>query len=92
MSDFEDLGDVDEFEKPAPRLPDDIRTLIRDYIADKLIDVTSDTYMYAMQHGEVREYLEEAGVNLDDDDETIEAMEEITMAMISEIANGDMGD
>ena len=32
MSDFEDLGDVDEFEKPAPRLPDEVRGLIRDFM------------------------------------------------------------
>lgn len=91
MSDFEDLGDVDEFEKPAPRLPDEVRGLIRDFIADKLVDVTSDACMYALQLGEVREYLEDTGVDLEDDETVINTLEEITMDLIQEIASGEEG-
>jgi len=85
MSDFEDEGDVNNFKKPTPRIPDNVRSIIKDFISGKLIDLTSDTFFYARQLGEVQEYLDDLGIDVDDDDAAIEAMEAVTITILREI-------
>jgi hypothetical protein len=85
MSDLEDEGEVNNFEKPTPRIPDDAKSVIKNFISDKLIDLISDTFFYARQLGEVQEYLDDLGIDIDDDDTAIEAMEAVTIAILREI-------
>ncbi len=67
MSDFQDIGDVGEYETPPPRIPEKVIEKIHDLVTDKLKDLVHLSTQYAYRFPEIINYLREVGLSEDID-------------------------